>query len=282
MISASSSKRTIPVPSTIKYSLPDAGFDMQSDNLMKKARDMLVAVHRNEKTMVSLAPLPNDFFEVVQRYLEQLHAELTGSDSLESEIADAISKNIRSVHRRVKEIFVLRMEKIMSYAMTGSSSEEMENATQTDWDAYKALRSLVERYSHDAHRRSGLAKQDGKQAEAATPKESEIAEDKKATVPAPQGEEASSDPEPANNAQPVDPEPDEAPPEKTSVKSPDYPRPPAGQEREHILVHATADIPPFAGRSRTYEMKKGDVAYLPTMIGKILIQRGLAEKVDAQ
>jgi hypothetical protein len=42
------------------------------------------------------------------------------------------------------------------------------------------------------------------------------------------------------------------------------------------------DIPPFAGLSRTYELKKGDVSFIPAVIANILLRRGLAERVESK
>jgi DNA replication initiation complex subunit (GINS family) len=121
---------------------------MQDENIMKKARDMLTVLYRNEKSMKSLAPIPNDFLELVQSYLDQLHAEGSNAENLEPEIAESISRNIKLVHRRVREIFSLRIEKIMGYAVIGSTPEDMENATTEDREIYRSIQELVEKYSH--------------------------------------------------------------------------------------------------------------------------------------
>jgi len=115
---------------------------------MKKARDMLTVLYRNEKSMKSLAPIPNDFLELVQSYLDQLHAEGSNAENLEPEIAESISRSIKLVHRRVREIFSLRIEKIMGYAVIGSTPEDMENATAEDREIYRSIQELVEKYSH--------------------------------------------------------------------------------------------------------------------------------------
>jgi len=121
---------------------------MQNENIVKRARDALTALYRNEKSMKSLARIPNEFFEHVQAYLDQLHAEGSNAENLEPEIAESISRNIKLVHRRVREIFSLRIEKIMGYAVIGSVPEEMENATVEDREIYGSIRELVEKYSH--------------------------------------------------------------------------------------------------------------------------------------
>jgi DNA replication initiation complex subunit (GINS family) len=121
---------------------------MQNENIMNKARDMLTVLYRNEKSMKSLAPIPREFLELVQAYLDQLHAEGSNAENLEPEIAESISRSINLVHRRVKEIFSLRIEKIMGYAVIGSVPEDMENATAEDREIYESIRELVEKYSH--------------------------------------------------------------------------------------------------------------------------------------
>jgi DNA replication initiation complex subunit (GINS family) len=257
---------------------------MTDENIVKKARDTLTALYRNEKSMKSLAPIPNEFFELVQSYLDQLHAEGSNAENLEPEIAESISRNIKLVHRRVKEIFSLRIEKIMGYAVIGSAPEEMENATAEDREIYGSIRELVEKYSHRAHRRSGIAAK------------GEIKRNP-ASAPAPQEptntpENETIRPSPADNGPAENDAANDMPPkpETHGTSRPDeghsgrhgHPQQPARHDGDKMLIHAVEDIPPFTGLSRTFHLKKGDVSYIPTMIGKILVARGLAERIDSE
>lgn len=193
------------------------------------------------------------------------------------------------MHKRVREIFTRRIEKVMGFAVIGSAREEMENATRDDWEVYNASRALVERYNSNAHQRSGIALKRESRPTARPEPAVEPEPERRSmseTTPSPENEPTPAARREDEGSSRLDGEEDKAdagpqaiahstPPPPSQHKAPE-------KKEENILIQAMEDIPPFAGLSRTYELKKGDVSFIPAVIANILLKRGLAERVESK
>lgn len=222
---------------------------MQDDETVRKGKAMLTEILRNERNMSVLSPIPQDFFPTLQRYLEVLavRAKRADGEEVEPEISRTLSKAIRSEHRRVREIFSLRLQKILRYARLGVSMDYLDDATPQERETYTRMRGIVESYLRDAHARAGLVRS--------------------GPGPLPGTREGVDDGAKIRTGQ-------EEPSHAGTL-----PHPRAREPDTLLLIRVLEDVPTFAGIDRNYTLRKGDVVGLPEPLARTLITRGCVEPV---
>ena len=258
----------------IKYSICNAGV-VVDEEIVKRAREILAAFHRNEREMQSLAPIPEGFFEVIAGYLEKLYTDLEKVKDQDLEVADALSKSIRKTQKQVREIFSMRIEKILRFVQM-ETLEEMQNATKEEWDIYNSSRQMIKKYRDDVFARCRVSVRNNS-------KSDELRDGSKGSTNA-QRDDQPQIKEINEISGDSKSDKDHSPAFKggSSLMTRSNPHPNREKTQENILIRVKEDIPPFSVQSGTYELKKGDISYLPAVVAQILVKRGVAERIESE
>lgn len=105
--------------------------------------DELAKLYKEEKISRDLAEIPDDFYQIVGRYISQLNFELKRSDSLRREF---LQEELRSVLLMVQEIHLTRVFKAMSKTVQGQMPNPL---IERERYAFSEIRQSLERLQAD-------------------------------------------------------------------------------------------------------------------------------------
>ena len=105
--------------------------------------DELVRVYREEKTSKELVELPDDFYQIVGRYVSQMGLELRRSNALRKEL---LEEELRSVVLMVQEVYFTRVFKAMGKV---AHSQQAAPLLERERDALSEIRQSLEKLRMD-------------------------------------------------------------------------------------------------------------------------------------
>ncbi|MBM4237127.1 MAG: hypothetical protein FJ151_01420 [Euryarchaeota archaeon] len=234
-------------------------------------------IYRKEQKTKNVTDIRKDFYPALRDLIDRLRRESEKETAVDqySTKATILGNQIKKVCEKAVQIFDFRAEKIMLSALRSASgaSVDVERLTSEEKDLFdrilastKECRSMVleiEKRGREDLRRPpspAPAKTDEAPAEGQADYGPSGARAPEAGLPSPSLVEA---------------EAEEVPDEAPTIKPPSQVAE-AGMPGEHLILRILEDIPPFAGPTRNYRLKKEDVISLPTSIARALLQKGMA------
>jgi DNA replication initiation complex subunit (GINS family) len=251
-------------------------------------------IWRKEKDLKSLAELRRDFFPEVKIFVNRLkeEAQVEATKDPYSTKTRSLNGQVANVTEKVMQVFEIRMEKILRMAIRGASGGKVENTRMVEEE--KAYFEHVFTLTKEIRAREiDLSKGQKELAfQPLTVPETEV-QNISAPMAARTDEPCITVPVKGADAKPIAAEPSRPIAVETAVSaapaSPSIPHKSvsptieeieAKQEAKDLLVlRILEDIPPFAGPSGDYRLRREDVATLPTGIAKALIKRGKAVEI---
>jgi len=219
-------------------------------------RDITEA-YRREKRSKELTEIRPDFYSAVTEFVERNKRENEEEMTKDpfSLKALSISDMIKKASSKAIQIWEIRAEKILLMALRASSGAGVDTSRLT-----KGEKKLFEHV---------LAALNGARYEMLSkgaPRPMAVEEREQSSAPP---EEVPSTPQVLGRG--VDEEPEGM--ERIEER-------PSEHRRDRIVVRVLEDIPPFAGPERNYELKREEVITLPTVVGRALVERGMAVEID--
>jgi DNA replication initiation complex subunit (GINS family) len=210
--------------------------------------EKLNRAYRDEKGKAELQKIDRDFYAQLSKYLQRLSAQKSESEKKNgAEAAGTVM--LRDEHRRATQraesLVDLRLKKIMDIARLDvhGVKSDTKNAIPDESAVMGRLASVLREWCAGA---LGDGLGDARIDEVAVPEEKRTPDK-------------------------IDAKEGGIPAVRESV--------PVPMREERVVVAVLADIPPFAGLDRNYELKRGDVATLPANIGEILCKSKKVRKI---
>lgn len=256
----------------------------------------ITEVYRREKRSRDVTDIRSDFYSAVEKFIQRSikENEEEMTEDPFSLKARSISDTIKKASAKTVQIFEIRAEKILLMALRASSGASVDTGKLT-----KREKNLFnEVFSALSTTRSNLISQDDfapkLKVEPTSPKtvsdadsEEERADD---SVSLDESVVDTEEPFAADEAEGGErlqeereeeraEEPGEAVEEPSPQEAPDLSAMEPISNGTLIVVRILEDVPPFAGPERDYKLMEQDVVALPSVIGKALISKGMAEEV---
>jgi DNA replication initiation complex subunit (GINS family) len=204
-------------------------------------------VHRNERRGKVLTKLPVNFYSRAEEHLQKLKEEYGQAILIPNNPSTMMLQDqIKKLDKRLKHIYEIRERKIAIAALDRmGGAMPPDNMTKKDRSLYDQLVETLKCF------RSGSE-----------------------PLPVPKC------PEPKKRVE-------EMPVEEVKVVSqpkivepePEIGTPGSGPG-ESMIVHVLEDIPPFAGPSHTYDLRKDDLVSLPSQFADLLSSKGMVRIVQ--
>ncbi len=253
----------------------------------------ITEVYRREKRSRDITDIRSDFYSAVEKFIQRSikENEEEMTEDPFSLKALSISDTIKKASAKTVQIFEIRAEKILLMALRASSGSNVDTGKLT-----KREKNLFnEVFSALSATRSNLISQDNfapkLKVEPSPPPESVDGEEEMEVESErpllPQDElEGDDEEEPhGGSEEEIEESPEEwqkesaEDPEERTEETPDLSAMEPISNGSLIVVRMLEDVPPFAGPERDYRLMEQDVVALPTVIGKALVSKGMAEEV---
>ncbi len=255
----------------------------------------VIDVWEREKDSKQPCSLPNNFYERLRRYIQDLEREI---EEIDVPPKNKREKRTQKQYQRVKKIadlfFKERQKKIVLAAYHRSLDETVktENLTEPELELLEDISKLIKelkneiflgeykRSAEESHPEEEMEIEKGKESEDIDIQQEQIAEEsfeEREVEKSDLSEQKSSEeraPSDKEKARKTEPEGEKAISEvgKGTVAE-------EVESQEEVLVHITEDVPPFVDMDTTYDLKKEDVLTLREDIAEVLIEREKARKI---
>ncbi len=214
-------------------------------------------VQQRESRGQNLTKLPADFFDMLAQHIEHLRKlarDEVAKDPM-STTATLLQNELRSTLRLAQDIVSLRLRKMANRAVDSleGGKVDLRSLTPGERDVYAEMARIV-----------------------ATARD-------RMTPPSGGAPGGTKSPGPAAPPPPTEPPHTEDSAEASADGPHDAPSAPTPEDPGELkaLVHVLEDVPSFAGEGgRTYSLKRGDLVTLPEKLADVLVDKGMAERVD--
>jgi DNA replication initiation complex subunit (GINS family) len=213
--------------------------------------ERITQIYREEHRKKGLTHLPQNFFEKLGEYIDELrrNCEEEESRDLRSPKAVMLGDELRKAVKKREEIWMLRMRKLVTAASSKlmGATTDTKAFTKEEAEVYDRVVNILEEYTGDVYR-SGprSAKIEEKEAPKAI---AEVKTEKKAV-------------------------------EEFEAKEVDVKKQTKLGTRSEVVVQILEDLPPLAGPDENYHLKKNDFATLPKHLAKVLLDKKKARTVE--
>ncbi len=246
----------------------------------------VIDVWEREKEAKLPCTLPNNFYERLRRYIQDLEREV---EDIDIPPKDKRGRRIQKQYQRVKKIsdlfFKERQKKIVrtAYHRSLGKTIEAENLVDPELDLLEEISTLLDDFRNQVFlgeykRKTTEVEESGvSDVEEADEAEEEVEQEGVIDTSTEEKEIKSQSRSPQTASKESDSFPDEDRKAEDEELSPDLSPDVEGQDE--ILVHITQDVPSFVDIDATYDLEKEDVLTLREDLAKVLIERDKARKI---
>ncbi len=261
--------------------------------------DDLVNARDAEASSKQLSSIPDDFYEDLRRYIQDLDERVSEIGLPETKRERLVHKEFKQVKKIADDFFKKRQRKIVLAAYHDSLGENVDMSRMVDreLDLFENITSLLKELKEEVFFGGYKRKAPSKKEVSEEEKEKTVEEDveqgleeglKKKTSDTEEletGEKTETidirEEEGGEKKEKEKKEESEGGTEKTieeeiEEKKKDTEEP---ESFDELLIRITEDMSPFIGLRDTYELRKEDVLTMREDLANVLIERGKAEKV---
>jgi len=241
----------------------------------------VIDVWEREKEAKLPCTLPNNFYQRLRRYIQDLESEV---EEIEVPPKNKRARRIQKQYERVQKIselfFKERQKKIVlaAYHKSMGKTVSAENLVEAELELLEEISTLLEELKNEVF--LGEYKRKPRKERPKEERQIEKKQEERDVLPQEKIRDKTQEQiEPEKSSAQMESQSEREKEESVDSKSKKERLSPDLEGQDEILIHITEDVPSFVDMNVTYDLQKEDVLTLREDLAEVLIERGKARKI---